>query len=132
MRPFRNSAFKPILRRFSRYYRISGFFRGNLVFAFFATIFYSPRIKHVEIMFLIVCHNKSLFIFLRVLKRLGFTPLFVRRARYFRANLSEDCYAPSRVLQDWKQERYFHSDILDYHSEGICNQVHFNANLLSS
>ena len=38
--------------------------------------------------------------YLRVLKRLGFTPPFVRRARYFRANLSEDCYAPSRVLQD--------------------------------
>jgi hypothetical protein len=51
---------------------------------------------------------------LRVLKRLGFSPTFVRRARYFRANLSaEDCYAPSRVLQDWKQERYFHSDILN-------------------
>jgi hypothetical protein len=42
---------------------------------------------------------------LRVLKRLGFTPPFVRRARYFRANLSKDCYAPSRVLQDWKQRR---------------------------
>jgi hypothetical protein len=37
---------------------------------------------------------------LRVLKRLGFTPPFVRRASYFRANLSEDCYAPSRLLQD--------------------------------
>jgi hypothetical protein len=37
---------------------------------------------------------------LRVLKRLGFTSPFVRRARYFRANLSEDCYAPFRVLQD--------------------------------
>jgi hypothetical protein len=36
---------------------------------------------------------------LRVLKRLGFTPPFVRRASYFRASLSEDCYAPSRVLQ---------------------------------
>jgi hypothetical protein len=54
---------------------------------------------------------------LRVLKRLGFTPPFVRRARYFRTNLSEDCYSPSRVLQDWKKERYFHSYSLDYHSE---------------
>jgi hypothetical protein len=37
---------------------------------------------------------------LRVLKMLGFTPPFARRACYFRANLSEDCYSPSRVLQD--------------------------------
>jgi hypothetical protein len=36
---------------------------------------------------------------LRVLKRLGVIPPFVRRARYIRANLSEDCYVSSRVLQ---------------------------------
>jgi hypothetical protein len=38
------------------------FFRGNLIFAFFATIFNSLKIKHVEIMFVIMCHNKSLYI----------------------------------------------------------------------
>jgi hypothetical protein len=37
---------------------------------------------------------------LRVFKRLGFTPPFAWRASYFRANLSEDCYAPFRVLHD--------------------------------
>jgi hypothetical protein len=63
--------------------------------------------------------NESDGLHLRVFKRLGFTPPFAWRASYFRANLSEDCYAPCRVLHDWKQERYFHSDILDYHSEGI-------------
>jgi hypothetical protein len=36
---------------------------------------------------------------LRVLKMLGFIPPFVRRASYVRANLSEYCYVPSRVLQ---------------------------------
>jgi hypothetical protein len=36
---------------------------------------------------------------LRALKRLGFIPPFFRRASNFRANLSEDCYVPSRVLQ---------------------------------
>jgi hypothetical protein len=39
-------------------------------------------------------------LFKRVLERLGFTPPFVRRASYFCTNLSEDCYFPSRVLQD--------------------------------
>jgi hypothetical protein len=39
----------------------------------------------------IYCH-------LRVFETLGFTPPFAWRASYFRANLSEDCYAPSRVL----------------------------------
>jgi hypothetical protein len=58
-------------------------------------------------------------LFLRVLKRLGFVPPCVRRASYVRGNLSEDYYSPSRVLQDWKQERYFHVYGLDYHSEGI-------------
>jgi hypothetical protein len=45
--------------------------------------------------------NAPLLVLLKVLKRLGFTLPFVRRAIYFRANLSEDCYAPSRVLQYW-------------------------------
>jgi hypothetical protein len=74
------------------------------------------------------CRMENIFDALRVLKRLGFTHPFVRRASYFGTNLSEDCYAPSWVLQDWKQERYFHSDFLDYHSEGIWNQVHFDVN----
>jgi hypothetical protein len=37
-----------------------GFFRGNLIFA----ISPSPKIKHVEIMFAIVCHKKSFYIIL--------------------------------------------------------------------
>ena len=40
------------------------FFRGNLIFAFSATIFNLPKIKHVEIMFVSVCHKKSLHIIL--------------------------------------------------------------------
>ena len=45
-------------------YCISVFFGGNLIFSFFATIFNSRKVKHVEILFVIVCHKKALYIVL--------------------------------------------------------------------
>ena len=37
------------------------FFRGNLIFAFLATVFNSRKIKHAEIIFVIVCHIIFMF-----------------------------------------------------------------------
>jgi hypothetical protein len=48
---------KPVLQNFP-YIRVCFFFRGNLIFTFFATIFNSPKTKHIEIMLVIVCHKK--------------------------------------------------------------------------
>jgi hypothetical protein len=81
---------------------------------------------------LVKVSNWRIIFFLRVLKRLGFVPPCVRRASYFRANLSEDYYSPSRVLQDWKQERYFHSYSLDYHLEGIWISTQIYSHLSTS
>jgi hypothetical protein len=45
-------------------------------------------------------YSDTMYSTFKGIEKVSFTPPFIRRARYFRANLSEDCYAPSRVLQD--------------------------------
>jgi hypothetical protein len=80
--------------------KISFRFRGSVLLLEFSSDVLQTNIGSTLLMNhfsrLRYCH----YVKLRVLKRLGFTPPFVRRASYLRANLSENCYAPSRVPQD--------------------------------
>jgi hypothetical protein len=68
----------------------------------------------------------TVYLKLRVLKRLGFTPPFARRASLTVTFVPIYQKIIIPLLEFSKID--FHSDILDYHSEGIWN---FNANLLS-